>query len=75
MVFLANLNLYYMTLLGSEWHMHNNGKPVPVYVEIDATGKFGGHTERKLSMRYDFFNFKRDYKPSLYEVEVSCYIL
>lgn len=50
--------------------MQNNGEQVPIAVEIIGHGKFGGHTIRDVALRYDFFDFRREWMPSRYQLEV-----
>ncbi|XP_042239002.1 uncharacterized protein LOC121877349 [Homarus americanus] len=61
------LYVYYWTT--EEWHVHNDGKQVPIAMEIFGTGKYDGSTVKEVMMRYDFFDFRRDWVASRDELE------
>ncbi|XP_071525809.1 uncharacterized protein [Panulirus ornatus] len=50
------------------WEVITNKKPVPVAVELTATGKYGHITTRKVMQRFDFYEFMRDFRPGLGEL-------
>ncbi|XP_045601175.1 uncharacterized protein [Procambarus clarkii] len=57
-----------------DWNLHNNGEQVPIAVDIFATGKYNGATVKEVLMRYDFFNFRRDWAPSRDELEPPAHV-
>ncbi|XP_071525893.1 uncharacterized protein [Panulirus ornatus] len=59
--------LYYWST--KDWNMQNNKDQVPIAVEIFGHGKFGGHTLHDVAIRYDFFDFRREWMPSRYQLE------
>ncbi|XP_063615154.1 uncharacterized protein LOC134788208 [Penaeus indicus] len=52
-----------------EWNLQNNKEPVPIAVEIYANGAVAGHTDGEIMVRYDFFDFRREFRPSRYVLE------
>ncbi|XP_042855314.1 uncharacterized protein LOC122242155 [Penaeus japonicus] len=61
------LYTYYWS--NKEWNMQNNKESVPIAVEIYANGEVSGHTTGEIMVRYDFFDFRREFRPSRYVLE------
>lgn len=61
------LYTYYWS--NKEWNLQNNKEPVPIAVEIYANGAVAGHTDGEVMVRYDFFDFRREFRPSRYVLE------
>ncbi|XP_076028820.1 uncharacterized protein LOC143017810 [Oratosquilla oratoria] len=49
--------------------VQNDGKQVPIALDIIASGAVEGHTTGEVIIRYNFFRFFRDFRPSIYELE------
>ncbi|KAK8720558.1 hypothetical protein OTU49_013243 [Cherax quadricarinatus] len=61
------LYVYYWST--EDWNVRNDGKQVPIAVEMYATGKYNGASVQEVMVRYDFFDFRRDWVPSRDELE------
>ncbi|XP_037773812.1 uncharacterized protein LOC119569932 [Penaeus monodon] len=64
---LSVLYTYYWS--NKEWNLQNNKEPVPIAVEIYANGAVAGQTDGEIMVRYDFFDFQREFRPSRYVLE------
>lgn len=52
----------------SKWHVANNGMSVPVAVEVHSNGKVGNLFTQAVRQRFDFYEFLRDFRPSVEEL-------
>ncbi|XP_066961277.1 uncharacterized protein [Macrobrachium rosenbergii] len=55
----------------TDWYLGNNDQQVPIAVEIFGDHQIDEHTTKDVMMRYDFFRYEREVRPSTDELELS----